>query len=80
MDKLAATHPGFFRIPGGNLLEGATVDTIEYAIGDTSTMWGAGRAADGPPAPFDLHYVETGHEDWFDSSAAARGASRACTR
>jgi alpha-L-arabinofuranosidase len=46
------------------------LDEIEYAIGDTSTAWGAKRAADGHPAPFDLHYVEVGNEDWFDSSGS----------
>jgi hypothetical protein len=130
MQKLAALHPGFFRIPGGNYLEGATLDTffnwkntigpienrpghfnsawgywsqdgmglleylemadevgaqpilavfagytlngtvvpqgqlapyvqaaldeIQYAIGPTSSTYGAMRAADGHPAPFDL--------------------------
>jgi alpha-L-arabinofuranosidase len=46
------------------------LDEIEYAIGDTSTTWGARRAADGHPAPFDLHYVEIGNEDFFDSSGS----------
>jgi hypothetical protein len=146
MEKLAAMHPGSFRIPGGNFLEGVTLDTrfdwkqtigpywerpghmntawgywstdgmgileylrmaedlgaqpllavfagytlngqhvsesdydayiqdaldeIEYAIGDTTTKWGAQRAADGHPAPFNLHYVEIGNEDWFDTSGS----------
>jgi alpha-L-arabinofuranosidase len=146
MEKLAALKPGLFRVPGGNYLEGATLDTrfawkntigpveqrpghqntawgywstdgmglleylqvaedigaqpllglfagytlggehvpreeygtyiqealdeIEYAIGDTSTTWGARRAADGHPAPFDLEYVEVGNEDWFDTSGS----------
>jgi alpha-L-arabinofuranosidase len=46
------------------------LDEIEYAIGDKSTTWGARRAADGHPAPFDLHYVEVGNEDWFDGSGS----------
>ncbi|MFI5585467.1 LamG-like jellyroll fold domain-containing protein [Amycolatopsis sp. NPDC051758] len=46
------------------------LDEIEYAIGDASTTWGAKRAADGHPAPFDLRYVEVGNEDWFDSSGS----------
>ncbi|MEN3356104.1 MAG: hypothetical protein V7637_86 [Mycobacteriales bacterium] len=142
----ADLHPGFFRIPGGNYLEGSTLDTkfdwkttvgpietrpghqntawgywsddglglleylrmaedvgaqpilalyagyalngthvpqdqfgpvvqdaldeIQYAIGDTSTPWGARRAADGHPAPFALNYVEVGNEDWFDQSGS----------
>ncbi|MBV9048719.1 MAG: hypothetical protein JOY58_10655 [Solirubrobacterales bacterium] len=144
MDKIAALHPGFFRIPGGNFLEGETVatrfdwqdtigpiedrpghdnsswgywsddgmgllewlelpeelhaqpllsvydgysldgtvvpeaqlqpyvrdalDEIQYAIGPTSTYWGAQRAADGHPAPFDLKMVEVGNEDNLDPS------------
>jgi alpha-L-arabinofuranosidase len=46
------------------------LDEIQYAIGDTSTTWGAKRAADGHPQPFDLHYVEVGNEDWFDGSGS----------
>jgi alpha-L-arabinofuranosidase len=146
MRKLAALHPGYFRIPGGNYLEGTTIDTrfawedtvgpiedrpghydsawgywsqdglglleylelaeqlhaqpllavwagytlngtvvpqadlqpyvqealdeIQYAIGPTTTSWGAKRAADGHPAPFDLHMVEVGNEDFFDQSGS----------
>ena len=34
------------------------LDAIEYAIGDTSTRWGAERARNGHPEPFPLRYVE----------------------
>ncbi len=44
------------------------LDEIEYVTGDTNTTWGAQRAKDGHPAPFTLHYVEIGNEDWFDKS------------
>jgi len=44
------------------------LDEIEYVTGDTNTAWGAQRAKDGHPAPFVLHYVEVGNEDWFDKS------------
>jgi alpha-L-arabinofuranosidase len=146
MRKLAALHPGYFRVPGGNYLEGNTiatrfewrntigpiedrpghdnsawgywsqdgmglleylemaeevgarpllavyagysldgevapqsqlatyvqdaVDEIHYAIDPTTTTWGAMRAADGHPAPFDLLGVEIGNEDFFDSSGS----------
>jgi alpha-L-arabinofuranosidase len=146
MQKIAALHPGYFRVPGGNYLEGNTLSTyfnwkntvgpvetrpghlnsawgywsqdgmglleylemaqqvgaqpllavfagytlngtvvpqsqlapyvqdaldeIQYAIGGTNTKWGAMRAADGHPAPFDLHYVEIGNEDQFDRSGS----------
>lgn len=146
MQKLAALHPGYFRIPGGNYLEGETVttrfswqntigpiedrpghdnsawgywsddgigllewlelaeqlhaqpllavyagdsldgtivapdqlqpyiqdalDEIQYAIGPTTSYWGAQRAADGHPAPFDLKMVEVGNEDNLDPSGS----------
>jgi alpha-N-arabinofuranosidase len=49
------------------------LDEIEYLTGDTSTKWGAQRAKDGHPAPFPLHYVEVGNEDWFDRSGSYDG-------
>ena len=36
----------------------------------TSTKWGAERAKDGHPAPFPLHYIEIGNEDFFDKSGS----------
>jgi len=39
------------------------LNAIEYANGDTTTKWGARRAANGHPAPFHLHYIEVGNED-----------------
>ncbi len=39
------------------------LDEIQYVTGDASTTWGAKRAADGHPAPFNLKYVEIGNED-----------------
>jgi len=49
------------------------LDEIEYVSGDTNTKWGAQRASDGHPAPFNLHYVEIGNEDWFDKSGSYAG-------
>ncbi len=46
------------------------VDEVEYVTGDTSTKWGAQRAKDGHAAPFPLHYIEIGNEDWFDKSGS----------
>ncbi len=46
------------------------LEEIEYVIGDPNTTWGAQRAKDGHPAPFRLHYVEIGNEDWFDKSGS----------
>jgi len=49
------------------------LEEIEYVTGDVSTKWGAQRAKDGHPAPFKLHYVEIGNEDWFDTSGSYDG-------
>jgi alpha-N-arabinofuranosidase len=49
------------------------LDEIEYVTGDTTTKWGAQRAKDGHPAPFPLHYIEIGNEDWFDRSGSYEG-------
>jgi alpha-L-arabinofuranosidase len=48
----------------------SALDEVEYVTGDTSTRWGAERAKDGHPAPFPLHYIEIGNEDWFDKSGS----------
>jgi len=40
------------------------LDEIEYVTGSVGTKWGAERAKDGHPAPFPLHYVEIGNEDF----------------
>lgn len=39
-----------------------TLDAIEYAIGPTTSKWGAVRAKNGHPKPFPLKYVEIGNE------------------
>jgi len=49
------------------------LDEIEYVTGDASTKWGAERVKNGHPAPFQLHYVEIGNEDWFDRSGSYDG-------
>lgn len=58
------------------------LDAIEYANGDTNTFWGAQRAANGHPAPFNLQYMEIGNENggsaynehyaWFYDAIKAR--------
>ncbi len=49
------------------------LDEIEYVAGGPDTKWGAERVKDGHPAPFPLHYVEVGNEDWFDRSGSYDG-------
>lgn len=48
----------------------AALDEVEYVTGDTNTKWGAERARDGHPAPFPLHYIEVGNEDYLDKSGS----------
>ena len=40
------------------------LDLIEYANGDTSTVWGAKRAENGHKEPFGLEYIGLGNENW----------------
>jgi alpha-L-arabinofuranosidase len=49
------------------------VDEIQYLTGSPSTAWGAQRVAEVHPAPFPLHYVEIGNEDFFDGSGTYDG-------
>ncbi len=48
----------------------AALDEVEYVTGDANTRWGAQRVKDGHPAPFPLHYIEIGNEDFFDRSGS----------
>ncbi|MDR0811902.1 MAG: T9SS type A sorting domain-containing protein, partial [Paludibacter sp.] len=43
-------------------------DMIEYLNGDISTVWGAKRAENGHPAPYNVKYIEIGNEEviWGD--------------
>ncbi len=40
------------------------LDLVEFANGDTTTVWGALRASMGHPAPFGLRYLAIGNEQW----------------
>jgi alpha-L-arabinofuranosidase len=42
------------------------LDLVEFANGDTTTTWGRLRAEMGHPAPFNLHYLGVGNEQWDD--------------
>jgi alpha-N-arabinofuranosidase len=80
MEPLLAVYAGYSlqqeHVDPGPALEPFVqdaLDEIEYVIGDASTKWGAERAKNGDPAPFPLHYVEIGNEDWFDKSGSYDG-------
>jgi alpha-N-arabinofuranosidase len=49
------------------------LDEIEYVTGAADSKWGALRARDGHPAPFELRYVEVGNEDEFDRAKTYDG-------
>ena len=42
------------------------LDLIEFANGDTTTTWGSLRARMGHPAPFNLHQIGIGNEQWSE--------------
>ena len=44
------------------------LNELEYAMGDTSTQYGALRAEHGHPEPFSINYIEIGNEDFFSST------------
>jgi alpha-N-arabinofuranosidase len=80
MEPLLAVYAGYslqheYIKPGPDLAPFVqdALDEIEYVAGGTNTTWGAARARDGHPAPFPLHYVEVGNEDWFDRSGSYDG-------
>ncbi len=75
MEPLLAVFSGYSLrqefIPAGKQLEPYVqdaLDEIEYITGDASTRWGAQRVKDGHPAPFPLHYMEIGNEEYHDES------------
>jgi alpha-L-arabinofuranosidase len=43
------------------------LDLLEYCNGSTSTVWGAKRAANGHPAPYNLKYIEIGNENGMET-------------
>ena len=80
MEPVLAVYAGYSmqqeHVDAGPALEPYLADAleeIEYVSGSTSTKWGAERAKDGHPAPFPLHYVEIGNEDFFDKSGSYDG-------
>ncbi len=40
------------------------LDAIEYANGPVTSVWGAARARNGHPAPFNMKYIEVGNENY----------------
>jgi alpha-L-arabinofuranosidase len=80
MEPVLAVYAGYSlrgeRVESGPQLDPfvqEALEEIEYVTGDTKTKWGAQRAKDGHPKPFQLTYVEVGNEDWFDRSGSYEG-------
>ena len=49
------------------------LNQLHYILDPVTTTWGALRAANGHPEPYELNYVEIGNEDWAsDGSYATR--------
>ncbi|MGC3976946.1 MAG: alpha-L-arabinofuranosidase C-terminal domain-containing protein [Paludibacteraceae bacterium] len=48
------------------------LDAIEYANGAVTTTYGAMRAANGHPAPFNLKYIEIGNENYHGNNYGNR--------
>lgn len=48
------------------------VNELHYVLDPDTTTWGAERAANGHPAPYNVQYVEIGNEDFFSSTYATR--------
>jgi alpha-N-arabinofuranosidase len=79
MEPIVGVYAGLHIDGGRDILTGDrlkphvqdALDEIEYITGDAATTeWGARRARDGHPAPFNLHYVEVGNEDWLNRGNA----------
>ena len=79
MEPVLAVYAGLHIDRGANIITGDALkphvqdalDAIEYITGGTSTTWGARRAKDGHPRPFELRYVEVGNEDWLNQGTAS---------
>jgi alpha-L-arabinofuranosidase len=44
------------------------LDLLEYCNGSVSTKWGAKRAANGHPVPYNLQYIEIGNENGWETA------------
>jgi Alpha-L-arabinofuranosidase C-terminal domain/Carbohydrate binding domain len=61
---------GFMAVPDFCIDESPQdmLDFLEYANGPITTPWGARRAADGHPAPYNLTHLELGNEERVDQT------------
>jgi len=59
-----------FRLPSDEDYLPYALDWMEYCNGDVGTTWGAVRAANGHPAPYNVQFWEIDNETWAAGSAA----------
>lgn len=71
-DKILVINIGhrFSLIPQQEYIEEAQ-NWVEYCNGDASTTWGAKRAANGHPEPYNVQYWEISNEVWLTSGMTA---------
>ncbi len=50
----------------------SAVNELHYVLDPVTTSWGALRAANGHPDPYNVNYVEIGNEDFFSSTYSTR--------
>ena len=50
----------------------SALDELDYCMGNSSTKFGALRAAHGHPEPFQINYLDIGNEDFFSGTYSRR--------
>ncbi len=69
LDYSCGAYPAYKHATDAEYLTDA-LDWMEYCNGDTNTTWGAIRAANGHPEPYNVTYWEIDNETWAAGSAA----------
>ena len=61
---IACNAAAQFKLPSEDDYLPYALDWMEYCNGDVNTTWGAARAANGHPAPYNVQYWEIDNETW----------------
>lgn len=77
-ETLLGVYDGY-SLQGTSIAEGQlqpyiddVLNELEYVLGSDSTPYGALRARDGHPDPFNVKYIEIGNEDFFSDTYSYR--------